>query len=86
MCRITNLEESFSRKTTMPLPARTLTAQPSGADCRNVGVAAAGVWGGGGSKRRDQVVVPVSGDAGLEIASLSTKKGPRSWENCSDWH
>ena len=50
------------------------------------GSRAASVWGGGGAKRRDQVVVPVVGDAGLEIASLSTKKGPRSCENCSDWH
>lgn len=49
-------------------------------------LAAAGVRGGGGAKRRDQVVVLVFGNAGLGIASLSTKKGPRSCENCSDWH
>jgi hypothetical protein len=45
-----------------------------------------GVRGGGGAKRRDQVVVLVFGKAGLGIASLSTKKGPRSCGNCSDWH
>ena len=45
-----------------------------------------GRLGGGGAKRRDQVVVLVFGDAGLEIASLWTKKGSRSCENCSDWH
>ena len=33
-----------------------------------------------------KLVVLVFGDAGSEIASLSTKKGPRSCENCSDWH
>ena len=33
-----------------------------------------------------KLVVLAFGDAGLEIASLSTKKGPRSCENCLGWH
>src|SRR3954471_11918383 len=54
-----------------------LATQPSGADCRcrrDPGPRASRVVE---ANRRDQLVVPVVGDAGLEIASLSTKEGTK---------
>jgi len=54
VCRITNLEESLSRKTTIPLPARPLAPQPERRRCRRRRGRGRGVWGGGGAKRRDQ--------------------------------
>jgi hypothetical protein len=84
--RITNVEESLHAKDDHAVPLHIGCAARAAPIAVAAGFAAADVWGGGGAKRGDQVVALVFGDAGLEIASLSTKKGSRSCENCSDWH
>ena len=71
----------------MPLPARTLAAQP---DRRRLplrsGSAAAASGVAEAPSVETKLVVLVFGMQDLEIASSSTKKGPKSCENCSDWH
>lgn len=87
VCRIANLEESLSGiRGPCRSPLAHWLCSPSGADAVAVRSRPRASGGGGHAKRGDQVILPDFGDAGLEFASSSTKKGPRSWENCSDWH
>jgi hypothetical protein len=63
VCRITTWKNHFHAQ-----PERASIAVAAGSRPR-------AVWGGGGAKRRDQVVVPVFGDAGLEIAGFIDQEG-----------
>jgi len=60
VCRITNLEESLSRTRRHAAPRSHIGCAAREAPIA-VAVGAAAVWGCGGAKRRDQVVVPVFG-------------------------
>ena len=76
MRRITNLEESLSRIRRPCHPRSHIGCAARAAPIAvAAGVATADVWGGGDARRRDQVVVLVFGDAGLEIARLIDQEG-----------
>jgi hypothetical protein len=87
VCRITNLEESLHAQDDHAAPRSHIGSAARAAPIAvAAGVAAAASGVAEAPSVGTKLVVLVFGDAGSEIASLSTKKGPRSCENCSDWH